>query len=101
MKTNCWEHLKCGREEGGAHSLEMGVCPAASATEADGFCGGKNGGRGCAYVAGTFCGGIVHGTVEDKEKNCNACEFYKILKKEHGIEQSVLSFGKYVAQNKK
>ena len=45
MKQNCWEFHNCGREEGGARATEMGVCPAASATEADGFCDGKNGGR--------------------------------------------------------
>lgn len=97
MNTNCWEFTKCGREEGGAKVLEFGVCPAASATEADGFCGGKNAGRGCTYVAGTFCGGAVQGTVADKEKQCLQCDFYKMLKKEHGIQQSVLSFGSYVA----
>ena len=93
--TNCWEFKKCGREAGGSKALELGVCPAYTFTPANGFCGGKNAGRGCAYVAGTFCGGVVQGNASAKEKNCAECEFYRILKKEHGIAQSVMSFSKF------
>ena len=96
MATNCWEFKKCKREIGGTKVSELGVCPAATATEADGFCGGKNGGRGCAFIDGTFCGGTIQGTVANKEKHCFECDFYQELKKEHGIEQSVVRFGSYV-----
>ncbi len=96
MATNCWDYKKCGRENNGVNVHELGVCPAASATEADGFCGGKNGGRGCAFITGTFCGGVIQGASKDKEKDCANCGFYEQLIKEHGIDQNVLHFGKYV-----
>lgn len=93
---NCWEFKKCGREHGGSKSNDLGVCPAAVKTEADGYCGGKNGGRGCAYIAGTLCGGDVQGNIVDKQKNCFECDFYQILRHEHGVEQSVVSFGRFI-----
>ncbi len=96
MKKNCWDFKDCGREIGGSKVAEFGICPAAEAFEADGYCEGKNGGRGCAFIAGTFCGGAIQGTVSDKEKECFSCDFYQELKKEHGLEQSVLSFGRFI-----
>jgi hypothetical protein len=101
MAINCWEFKKCERKIGGKKFSELGVCPAVTATEADGFCGGKNGGRGCAYITGTFCSGTIQGTSADKEKHCFQCDFYQELKKEHGIEQSVLVFVNYVKNRKK
>ena len=95
-KVNCWEFNQCGREIGGVKVAELGVCPASVATEADGYCGGVNGGRGCAYIDGTFCGGVIQGSAINKEKNCFDCGFYTNLKREHGAEQSVIAFGNYV-----
>jgi len=43
----------------------MGVCPAATFEAADGFCEGKNGGRACVYITGTFCSGTIQGTQVD------------------------------------
>jgi hypothetical protein len=63
---NCWEFKKCGRENGGAKSSELGVCPA-----------WPDHGTDCAYVAGTLCGGKVQGTFASKLSNCMQCEFYK------------------------
>ena len=100
MAMNCWEFKECGRETGGSKVNELGVCPAAIAIEANGFCEGDNGGRGCAFIEGTFCGGVIQGTVRNKEKECFKCEFYQDLKKQHGVEQSVLCFGKYVRQKR-
>jgi len=99
-KQNCWEFMHCGRELNGAKVSEKGVCPAASFTPADGFAGGKNGGRACVYVTGTFCSGTILGTRKDMTKNCIACEFYRLLKLEHGSEMFVLSFEDYVKKNK-
>ncbi len=89
---NCWEFNKCGREIGGGNVRELGECPAATLNRADGFCGGVNGGRACAYITGTFCGGTIQGTMRDKEKHCGDCEFYAMLKEDHGSEAFVLSF---------
>ena len=98
-KQNCWEAKKCGRQPGGAKVAEFGVCPAATMTESDGFCDGKNGGRACAYVTGTFCGGTIQGTHKDKEKNCASCTFYQDIKKEHGSGLSVFKFQSHVKAN--
>lgn len=99
-KINCWEFKKCGREPGGAKAAELGICPATTFTAADGFCEGKNAGRGCAYVTGTLCGGVIQGTFKDKEKNCLGCAFYQDLIDEHDDEATVLAFNKYVEGKK-
>ncbi|MBI5562947.1 MAG: hypothetical protein HY894_08895 [Deltaproteobacteria bacterium] len=79
-KINCWEHKKCGREPGGAKVKELGVCPAVTDASVDGVNSGKNGGRLCWAVSGTFCGGTVQGTFAQKELTCMSCEFYKMVK---------------------
>lgn len=50
-KINCWEFKKCGRESGGAHAYDFGVCPAATEKRLNGTHGGKNAGRACWVVA--------------------------------------------------
>lgn len=97
---NCWDFKKCGREIGGIKEKELGVCPAATFSKADGFLGGKNAGKACAYVSGTFCGGTIQGTVKDKTKECVKCDFYKLLRKEHGMDSTVVSFSRYVNNNR-
>jgi len=89
-KQNCWEIKKCGREAGGAKSAEMGVCPAASGIATNGVNSGKNGGRICWAVAGTFCGGKVQGDFAQKSVSCMSCEVFKTIKKEEGAEGFVL-----------
>ena len=100
-KTNCWEFKDCGRESGGSKVHEMGVCPAATLTDANDYCGGKNGGRACAYITGTFCAGKIQGTHQDKEKNCSACDFYRQVKGEEPAGTvGVLVFSKYINRKK-
>lgn len=84
MKQNCWEFKKCGREPGGAKSLELGVCPAATEKKLDKLNDGKNGGRTCWVISGTLCGGKVQGTYATKLGNCMNCDFYKIVKSDQG-----------------
>lgn len=62
---NCWEFMKCGREQGGARAVELGVCPAY-----------PDHGHGCAKIAGTLCGGKVQGSFAAKVANCMRCNFY-------------------------
>lgn len=83
-KQNCWEFKKCGREPGGVKVRELGVCPAASDLRADGVHGGRNGGRACWAVAGTFCGGSVQGSFAAKLASCTQCEFYQQACREEG-----------------
>jgi eukaryotic-like serine/threonine-protein kinase len=84
LKLNCWQVKKCGREPGGARGTEMGVCLAAQDASANGLNGGRNGGRICWAVAGTFCGGQVQGTFAQKQVICLACEFFEGVKTQEG-----------------
>ena len=83
-KTNCWELKKCGREAGGSKTAELGICPAASDTSANGTNNGDNGGRICWAIAGTFCGGKVQGDFAQKSVSCMTCEVFKQIKQEEG-----------------
>jgi hypothetical protein len=87
MKTNCWETKKCGREPNGANAAELGICPAATEIRVHGVHDGKNGGRACWMVAGTFCGGRVQGTFAAKLTNCMSCDFYQQLVAEEGKQR--------------
>jgi hypothetical protein len=100
-KLNCWEYEKCGREPGGANEESLGVCPASTLEDADGYLGGKNGGRACAFVTGTFCAGTIQGTFKDKEKNCFECAFYQELQREHKADLAVFNFHDFVKSKKK
>jgi diguanylate cyclase (GGDEF)-like protein/PAS domain S-box-containing protein len=86
IKKNCWEVKKCGRELGGKHSKEQGVCLASIHTKLDGVHGGKNAGRACWLVAGSMCAGQVQGTFAREYKDCLKCDFYKLVKKEEGLD---------------
>jgi len=95
-KLNCWEFNKCGREPKGEKAHELGICPAAVFDESDGFCDGKNGGRACMYISGTLCNENISGTRIEARKNCGSCDFYGMIKLEHGSEASVFSFERYI-----
>lgn len=82
VKLNCWDFTKCGREPGGAKAQERGVCPASTDVAANGFHGGKNGGRICWAIEGTLCDGTVQGTFAQKISSCMGCEFFKKVKAE-------------------
>lgn len=84
---NCWEYKKCGRED---------TCKAATFELADGFLGGKNGGRACIYITGSLCNSVRYGS--PKANNCKSCGFYKILKEEHGRDMNVLAFSHFIEQ---
>ncbi len=45
-----------------AKVAELGVCPAVVDTSSNGLNRGKNGGRMCRAITGTFCGGQVQGS---------------------------------------
>ncbi|MCI5221266.1 MAG: hypothetical protein D3924_00935 [Candidatus Electrothrix sp. AR4] len=62
---NCWEYQQCGREKGGLHVPQKGVCPAY-----------PDHGKHCARVAGTLCGGKVQGEFVMKLLTCVNCNFY-------------------------
>lgn len=79
---NCWEHTKCGREPGGRNVNELGICPASTLADANGINSGKNGGRSCWAISGTFCEGKVQGSFASKSMNCLSCAFFRAVWKE-------------------
>lgn len=102
-KINCWEFKKCGRQAGGELSIEFGVCSAYTDQSLDGIHGGKNAGRSCWVVAGTFCGGEVQGMEAQNQCTCWTCDFFQLVKKEeakspHGFSVSMLTMQKLQAK---
>jgi hypothetical protein len=89
-KLNCWEIKKCGRQPGGNKVKKLGVCPAASDTSSNGINGGKNAGRICWAIVGTFCGGKVQGTFAKKQASCMGCEVFNQVKSEEGTNNIIL-----------
>ncbi len=85
LKQNCWEFIKCGREPGGEKAAKLGICMASIDISADGLNGGKNGGRMCWAISGTFCGKKLQGFFAKKQLSCRACIFFKKVKEEEGI----------------
>ncbi|MFH1776543.1 MAG: two-CW domain-containing protein [Candidatus Omnitrophota bacterium] len=96
QKQNCWEFKKCGREPGGVKTRELGVCQAAIFALAEGFCGGKNGGRACMYITGTFCLEAISGTLKGREKRCTKCDFYKMMLREEAGKDTVIAFANHI-----
>jgi hypothetical protein len=94
QKLNCWEIKKCGREQGGSKSRRLSICPAALDTSSYGINNGKNGGRLCWAIAGTFCGGKVQGDFAQKQVSCMACEVFKQVKDEEGPEFILMKYGR-------
>jgi hypothetical protein len=92
-KLNCWEIKKCGREPNGAKNQELGVCPTTIDSSCDGVNNGRNAGRICWTVAGTFCGGKVQGTFAQKQVSCMSCDVFKRVKEEEapGIFELIMT----------
>jgi hypothetical protein len=86
LKKNCWEAMGCGREPGGKNVKKLGTCPAATDERLNELHGGKNAGRACWVLAGTFCEGKVQGTFAQKYQNCTQCEFFREVKIEEGSD---------------
>jgi len=84
-KLNCWEYKKCGRETGGGKVHEFGICPATTDFFADRLNEGKNGGRICWAIAGTFCDGEIEGTFSRNKFSCINCDFYQLVVAEENL----------------
>ena len=81
---NCWEFKECGRQPDGDRIELLGICPATIEEALDGTNGGKNGGRCCWKVSGTYCDGDVQGSFSTKIKDCIDCDFFKSVLVEEG-----------------
>jgi len=91
--------MKCGREAGGARAAQLGLCPAAVDTSFDGLNCGKNAGRICWAVAGTFCSGKVQGTFAEKRDSCISCDFFRLVQRKEGTSEAHPKFLKYISQD--
>jgi len=98
-KLNCWEHMKCGREPGGDKASKLGVCPAAADISFDGINRGKNAGRFCWAVAGTFCGGTAQGSFAEKRASCLSCDFFNKVRIEEGSANLKTKFLRFVSRD--
>ncbi|MBT8371025.1 MAG: protein kinase [Deltaproteobacteria bacterium] len=98
-KINCWQYMKCGREPGGKKASRLGVCPAAADISFDGINDGKNAGRFCWAVAGTFCGGTVQGSFAEKRESCLTCDFFNKVRSEEGSANLQTKFLKFVSRD--
>jgi serine/threonine protein kinase len=99
-KLNCWEYNKCGREQGGEKVDALGVCPAALDISFDGINHGKNGGRVCWAIAGTFCEGEIQGAFADKRDSCVNCHFFKMVNSEDEVDETPTKLLKYLVDTK-
>lgn len=79
QKINCWEYMRCERQPGGNLHDTDGGCPAAIDGMHDGINGGKNGGRFCWAVSGTFCFSEVQGSYAKKIQGCMDCGFFWLV----------------------
>jgi len=75
MKENCWEILRCRKND----------CPARSEKRLNGIHDGLNAGRACWVVAGTRCKGKISGTFAEKISDCKECQVYQTVMKEEGM----------------
>ncbi len=92
VKQNCWEFNKCGREPKGSKVAELGICPATTYTSVNGLNGGKNGGRICWAVAGTYAGEF-RGNCSMDIISCTTCDFFEMVEKEESAHFVLLKPG--------
>ncbi len=85
---NCWEVKQCGCEPGGVNVRDGRPCPAAVDTRFNAINDGKNGGRICWAVPGTFCYDGKKRSFAEKLTFCVMCDFYRRVKLEeqHGFQ---------------
>jgi hypothetical protein len=88
VNQNCWQYKKCGRE----NQNELGICPAVTEEKAHKINGGKNGGRVCWAVAGTYCNGKVQGTYAEKVITCSECDFRMKVREEERLKFEPIFF---------
>jgi len=89
--------MHCGREPGGEKANELGVCPAADSPAFEGLYQGKNAGRACWLVAGTFCNSRTQGSFAKKRTSCKSCRFYQQIHGGEGTTDLDLGFARIAA----
>lgn len=89
LAQNCWEFRQCGREVGGLKAAELGACPAAMDSAADGVWGGAHRGRMCWAVMDTLCAGTPATTFAQKRCGCRTCGFLQQVKRQRNLRNAV------------
>ncbi|MBF0614956.1 MAG: hypothetical protein G8237_01300 [Magnetococcales bacterium] len=101
---NCWEKNQCGREPGGVKESKLGTCPVATFELADGFLGGRNGGRACIFIVGTMAPEERLNTCEAlatrKKRDCMQCDFFRAMKKKYKKSFNLELFNRYIENSK-
>ncbi|UCD34165.1 MAG: PilZ domain-containing protein [Nitrospiraceae bacterium] len=83
FKQNCWEFKGCKRSPAGNGAKEE-VCPAVEDASLSGINSGRNGGRICWTLAGTYAGGTAPGRYVKDTSSCINCDFFKLVEAEEG-----------------
>jgi len=84
-RKNCWEYSKCGYGPDEINSLKKGMCcPAASSTICNGINKGKDAGRFCWSISGTFCNEVKGKVSCFKLCDCIRCPFLSLVIEEEG-----------------
>ena len=91
--------MKCGREPGGKKENELGACPATIEIRVDGIHDGKNAGRCCWAIAGTFCEGKIQGSFAKKFGDCIKCTFYIKVSEEEDSYRTATEVNKILKEN--
>ncbi|GAB0056052.1 hypothetical protein SIID45300_00352 [Candidatus Magnetaquicoccaceae bacterium FCR-1] len=89
-KQNCWEFFNCGRSRH-APDQDGSFCPVSLIGAYDGINGGRDAGRACWNIEGTFCsfsacgtGDDQRGTFDFKKAQCQKCAFKALVIQEEG-----------------
>ncbi len=90
--------MRCGREPGGAHAAELGVCPVTTKTSANGLNGGVNGGRVCWVIENNCCQNALKEIGRNKKSSCMRCEFHISVKSEESILDLCNTVGKCLTE---
>ncbi|MBF0417130.1 MAG: hypothetical protein HQL86_02650 [Magnetococcales bacterium] len=89
-KQNCWEFFNCGRSRH-APNQDGSYCPVSLIAAYDGINGGRDAGRACWNIEGTFCSvsscgdpNDKLGTFQYKKSHCQKCVFKAQVQQEEG-----------------
>jgi len=77
---NCWEIKECGRDDPNGRN----PCPVVLSHNSHGTNHGKNAGRYCWRIAGTYCNEECQGLFADKVEDCSRCDVFSRILREEG-----------------
>ncbi|MCG6553204.1 MAG: hypothetical protein L7F77_12845 [Candidatus Magnetominusculus sp. LBB02] len=87
-KLNCWEVMA---------GCDLDKCPCRVFELADGFLGGRAGGRACMFIPNTCCNRNEQSMEVEKVHTCVTCDFFKQMCTEEGGRLNREYFNQYVS----